>query len=44
MLLTVLSIVGYWVSLGTCLGLLMFVCLQFANLCGYIVDFVVTKK
>jgi hypothetical protein len=44
MLLTFLSIVAQWLLLGTGIFLLMFLCLQFANLCGYIVDFFVTKK
>jgi hypothetical protein len=44
MVLIFVSIVAQWLLLGAGIFLVMILCLQFANLCGYIVDFFVAKK
>jgi hypothetical protein len=44
MLLIFLSIVAQWLTLGAGIYLVMILCLKFANLCEYVVDFFVTKK
>jgi len=39
-----LTMFGYWALLGFVMAIIMFSCLQFAQLCEYIVDFFFIKK